>query len=231
MLQSDGGYPIIKDEIDMIRHFMMVAAVFPALALSGQTPLAQDTSMSFFITSVGSGNGGDLGGLAGADAHCAALAEAVGAGGKTWRAYLSTQEEGKRGISARDRIGSGPWYNAKGVLIAQDVDQLHINPNIFKSTALDETGALINGRGDIPNKHDILTGTMTDGTAYFPREDADRTCSNWTSSAEGSATVGHHDRHGGGNVSWNAAHNSRGCALEDLAKTGGAGLYMCFAAN
>lgn len=203
----------------------------PLLALAAPAAVAQDTSMSFFITSVGSGKGGDLGGLDGADAHCAQLAEAAGSTGKTWRAYLSTQEEGKRGISARDRIGSGPWYNAKGDLIAQDVDQLHLNPNIIKATALDENGALVNGRGDAPNKHDILTGTMADGTAYFPREEADRTCQNWTSSDEGSATVGHHDRHGGGNTSWNAAHNSRGCSPAALGRTGGAGLYMCFAAN
>ena len=192
---------------------------------------AQDASMSFFITSVGSGKGADLGGLEGADAHCSKLAEAAGIEGKTWAAYLSTQEEGKRGISARDRIGAGPWYNAKGDLIAENLDTLHLSPNIVKSTALDEKGNLVNGRGDAPNAHDILTGSMSDGTAYFPRETEDRTCSNWTSSGEGSATVGHHDRHGGGNTSWNAAHNSRGCSQEDLAKTGGAGLFMCFATN
>ncbi len=190
---------------------------------------AQDTSLSFFVTSVGSGKGGDLGGLKGADDHCAKLAEAAGVTGKSWAAYLSTQEEGKRGVSARDRIGQGPWHNAKGEMIAATLDQLHIFPNISKSTALDENGNLINGRGDQPNKHDILTGTMADGTAYFPRETEDRTCSNWTSSGEGSATVGHHDRHGGGNTSWNAAHNSRGCSQEDLTKTGGSGLFMCFA--
>ncbi len=187
--------------------------------------------MSFFITSVGSGKGGDLGGLEGADAHCTKLAEAAGSEGKTWAAYLSTQEEGKRGVSARDRIGNGPWHNAKGELIAKDLDELHISPNIVKTTALDESGNLVNGRGDKPNQHDILTGTMSDGTAYFPRETEDRTCSNWTSSGVGSATVGHHDRHGGGNTSWNAAHNSRGCSQEDLTKTGGSGLFMCFATN
>jgi len=192
---------------------------------------AQDTSMSFFVTSIGSGNGGDLGGLAGADSHCAKLAEAAGVEGKTWAAYLSTQEEGKRGVSARDRIGNGPWHNAKGELIATDLDQLHLSPNIVKATALDESGNLVKGRGDKPNEHDILTGTMSDGTAYFPREKEDRTCSNWTSSGAGSATVGHHDRHGGGNTSWNAAHNSRGCSQEELTKTGGAGLFMCFATN
>ncbi len=213
----------------MNKAVIMVAGV--AALLGAGATIAQDTSMSFFVTSVGSGKGADLGGLEGADAHCAKLAEAAGVTGKNWAAYLSTQEEGKRGVSARDRIGAGPWHNAKGVLIAENLDQLHINPNIFKSTALDESGSLVNGRGDKPNVHDILTGTMSDGTAYFPRETEDRTCSNWTSSGEGSATVGHHDRHGGGNVSWNAAHNSRGCSQEDLAKTGGAGLFMCFATN
>jgi len=190
---------------------------------------AQENSMSFFVTSVGSGKGGDLGGLEGADAHCAKLAEAAGINGKTWRAYLSTQEDGKRGVSARDRIGNGPWHNAKGTLIANDLDELHLNPNIIKTTALDEAGNPVNGRGDKPNRHDLLTGTMMDGTAYFPWEKEDRTCSNWTSSDEGSATVGHHDRHGGGNTSWNAAHNSRGCSQAALVKTGGAGLFMCFA--
>ena len=207
-----------------------VLATLGLIAATSLIPVqAQDTSMSFFITSVGSGKGGDLGGLEGADAHCATLADAAGVTGKTWRAYLSTQEEGKRGVSARDRIGEGPWMNAKGELIAANLDQLHVSPNIFKSTALDESGNLVNGRGDMPNKHDILTGSMSDGTAFFPRETEDRTCSNWTSSGEGSASVGHHDRHGGGNISWNAAHNSRGCSQEDLTKTGGAGLFMCFA--
>ncbi|UWR64011.1 hypothetical protein K4L02_14865 [Phaeobacter inhibens] len=201
------------------------------LLSAGGAALAQDTSMSFFVTSIGSGKGGDLGGLEGADAHCANLAEAAGVNGKTWRAYLSTQEEGKRGISARDRIGSGPWHNAKGVQIAGNLDELHLSPNIVKSTGLDENGNLVNGRGDRPNVHDLLTGTMADGTAYFPWMEGDKTCSNWTSSGEGSATVGHHDRHGGGNTSWNAAHDTRGCSMEALAMTGGAGLFMCFATN
>jgi len=210
---------------------ILAAAAASLIASVPGTATAQDSSMSFFVTSVGSGNGGNLGGLSGADAHCDKLAAAAGSTGKTWRAYLSTQEEGKRGVSARDRVGSGPWHNAKGVLIANDLDQLHLNPNIIKTTALDESGNLVNGRGDKPNRHDILTGTMSDGTAYFPRVKEDRTCSNWTSSGEGSATVGHHDRHGGGNTSWNAAHNSRGCSQEMLTKTGGAGLFMCFAAK
>ena len=190
---------------------------------------AQDANASFFVTSTGLGDGANLGGLDGADAHCNALAEAAGITGKTWVAYLSTQVEGKRGISARDRIGSGPWHNVKGTLIASNLDELHILPQIYKSTALDEAGNLVKGRGDSPNEHDILTGTKADGTAYFPWEEGDKTCSNWTSNGEGSATVGHHDRHGGGNVSWNAAHNSRGCSPEDLAGSGGAGLFYCFA--
>jgi hypothetical protein len=193
---------------------------------------AKDPMMGFFVTSAGMGNGANLGGLAGADAHCAKLAEAAGTTGRTWRAYLSTQVEGKRGISARDRIGDGPWYNARGELIATNVDQLHLNPNITKRTALDESGNRIKGRGDQPNEHDILTGTKADGTAYFPWEKGDKTCSNWTSSAEGgSATVGHHDRHGGGNLSWNAAHDSRGCSLDKLKSSGGAGFFYCFAAD
>ena len=201
------------------------------LTAAAQAALAADPNTSFFVTSTGSGQGGNLGGLEGADAHCSKLAEAAGIEGKTWRAYLSTQEDGQRGVSARDRIGEGPWHNAKGVLIAQDLDQLHLAPNIVKTTALDENGELVNGRGDKPNRHDLLTGTMSDGTAYFPSEKADHTCSNWTSSSKGSATLGHHDRHGGGNVSWNAAHESRGCDMDSLAATGGAGLFMCFAAK
>ena len=209
----------------------LALAILPLVAFTAAPSAAQESRMSFFITSVGSGNGANLGGLEGADAHCSKLAEAAGVTGKDWKAYLSTQEDGKRGISARDRIGSGPWHNAKGILIAQDLDQLHLNPNIIKTTALDEKGNLINGRGDKPNRHDILTGSMADGTAYFPRVKEDKTCGNWTSSGEGSATVGHHDRHGGGNTSWNAAHDSRGCSQEALTKTGGVGLFMCFASN
>ncbi len=200
-----------------------------AAACAPMVATAQDANASFFVTSTGLGDGANLGGLEGADAHCNALAEAAGIGGKTWVAYLSTQVEGQRGISARDRIGPGPWHNVKGELIASDLDELHILPKIYKSTALDENGNLVKGRGDQPNEHDILTGTKADGTAYFPWEEGDKTCSNWTSNGEGSATVGHHDRHGGGNVSWNAAHNSRGCSQEDLQSTGGAGLFYCFA--
>jgi hypothetical protein len=212
--------------------------VTKTLALAGAlvlaaTPFAtaQESPMGFFITSSGPGKGGVLGGLEGADAHCTTLAEAAGSTGRTWRAHLSTQEDGKRGISARSRIGLGPWYNARGELIAVDLDQLHLNPNIVLRTALDENGNRVKGRGDSPNEHDIMTGSMADGTAYFPNDTADHTCGNWTGSGEGSAQVGHHDRHGGGNTSWNSAHGSRGCSQENLTATGGAGLLYCFAAD
>ena len=208
-----------------------IASAGMLLLMSSPLVAAEDHPMGYFITSVGMGQGANLGGLDGADAYCTKLAEAAGSTGRTWRAYLSTQEEGKRGISARNRIGLGPWYNANGVLIASDLDELHLNPNIVLRTALDESGNRVNGRGDKPNRHDILTGSMHDGTAYFPRDTNDHTCSNWTSSGEGSAQVGHHDRHGGGNTSWSSAHGSRGCGEEDLPKSGGAGLFYCFAAN
>lgn len=192
---------------------------------------AADHPLGFFVTSVGVGNGADLGGLEGADAHCMALASKAGAGDRDWKAYLSTEADGKRGISARDRIGSGPWYNANDVLIASNLTDLHLyNRTITKETALDENGMLVNGRGDKPNRHDILTGSMDDGTAYFP-DDKDHTCNNWTSSDEGSAQLGHHDRHGGGNLSWTSAHPSRGCSPDALKKTGGAGLFYCFSAD
>ena len=208
-----------------------VAAAALAMPAVATIATAQDAKTSFFVTSKGMGDGANLGGLEGADAHCTTLAEAAGITGKTWRAYLSTQVTEGRGISARDRIGAGPWHNAKGVLIASNLDELHILPNLYKSTALDENGNLVKGRGDQPNEHDILTGTKADGTAYFPWEEGDKTCSNWTSNGDGSATVGHHDRHGGGNVSWNQAHNSRGCSQDALKSTGGAGLLYCFAAQ
>jgi hypothetical protein len=210
-----------------------MASVISGLALAIVAPAASAQPvqpMGFFITSVGSGDGANLGGLEGADAHCQALAEAVGAGDREWRAALSTEEDGARGISARERIGPGPWYNAAGELIAVDLDQLHLNPNIVRRTGLSEKGELVNARGDQPNEHDILTGSMADGTAYFP-DDEDHTCSNWTSNAEGSAQVGHHDRHGGGNTSWNSAHPSRGCSPDGLRSTGGNGYLYCFAAD
>ncbi len=196
--------------------------------VGAEASFAQD--MTFFITSDGPGNGGDLGGIEGADAHCQALAEAAGAGGKTWAAYLGTEREGGRGVDARSRIGDGPWHNAAGVLIAENIDQLHLGPNIVRSTALDEDGNRVLGRGDETNRHDILTGAMADGTAFFPDAD-DHTCNNWTSSDEGSAMLGHFDRQGGGNTSWNAAHQSRSCSQADLRATGGDGLLYCFATD
>ena len=214
-----------------MRIIKSMAAAGILLVMSVPGAVAGDPPMGFFITSVGMGNGGNLGGLKGADAYCRKLAESAGSTGRTWRAYLSTQVKGKRGISARDRIGSGPWHNAKGELIAVDVDQLHINPNILKRTALDEKGNRVNGRGDRPNRHDILTGSKADGTTYFPSEKGDHTCSSWTSNDKGSANVGHHDRHGGGNTSWNNAHPSRGCSQKNLVSSGGAGLLYCFAAD
>jgi hypothetical protein len=204
------------------------AAAVLAMALPGAS--AQDNPMSFFVTSAGPGKGADLGGLEGADAHCQALAEAAGAGGKTWRAYLSTSGDG--GVNARDRIGSGPWVNAKGVEIAASVDELHAETNkINKETALDERGQPVKGRGDDPNQHDMLTGSERDGTAFAAGEDM--TCGNWTSSGEGAAMLGHHDLIGNpqGINFWNFSHASRGCSQENLVGTGGAGLFYCFAAD
>jgi len=193
--------------------------------------------MGFFVTSAGSGKGADLGGLAGADQHCQSLAKAAGAGGRTWRAYLSNQgKDGAPTVNAKDRIGKGPWHNAKGVLIARDVDQLHASNNIKKETALDEKGQVIAGRGDKPNRHDILTGSRTDGSA-FAAGDPDMTCGNWTrSGTEGAVVVGHHDRQGPSAdpwaTSWNSSHQSRGgCTQAALRGTGGDGLFYCFAAN
>jgi hypothetical protein len=194
---------------------------------------AQDSSMSFFITSAGPGDGAKLGGLAGADAHCQSLAAAVGAGGKTWRAYLSAAAEGGQpAVNARDRIGTGPWFNYNGVQVAASVADLHSdNNNLGKSTSVSEKGAQINGRGDSPNMHDILTGSDLEGRVID--DGMDHTCSNWTSSGEGSAQVGHHDRQGGGAnpTSWNSAHGSRGCSQENLQGTGGNGYFYCFAIN
>lgn len=191
---------------------------------------AQQAPMGFFITSAPL-DGGNLGGLAGADRHCQALAAAAGAGNRTWRAYLSTQGAGA--VNARDRIGSGPWTNARGVVIAASVAELHGTNNLTKQTALTETGAVVNGRGDTPNQHDILTGSQADGTAFTG--DADRTCGNWTKNGEGSAMVGHHDRMGLNTeppaLSWNTSHPSRGCDMPSLRATGGDGRFYCFAAN
>ena len=195
-------------------------------------PTFAHQDMSFFITSVGSGDGGNLGGLAGADKHCATLAEAAGVKGKTWHAYLSQQAVGgKPAVNARDRIGQGPWKNAKGVVVATSVDDLHSDANtLSKANSLTETGAVVNGRGDTPNMHDVLTGSTLDGRVQ--PGDGDSTCSNWTSNADtGSASVGHHDRQGGGAnpTSWNFAHASRGCGQKNLQATGGNGLFYCFA--
>ena len=200
------------------------------LPVSGQNA---DPRMGFFIVSSGPRNGADLGGLAGADRRCQMLARAVGSGNRTWRAYLSsTAPSGQAAVNARDRIGAGPWHNSKGVQIARDADDLHSDKNnLTKETQLNELGHRVNGRGDSPNRHDILTGSQLDGTASSGSEDT--TCKNWTSHGEGSARVGHHDRTGGGQnpTSWNSAHGSKGCSQENLQGTGGDGLFYCFASD
>ncbi|MGE3145288.1 MAG: hypothetical protein AB7K35_06850 [Pseudorhodoplanes sp.] len=204
------------------------------LALAAPAAAQQAANMTFFITSESGAKGADFGGLAGADAHCQRLAAAVGAGGKTWRAYLSTQGTGgAQAVNARDRIGRGPWVNVKGTTIGKDVDDLHANAAINKETGLTEKGAVVNGRGDQPNMHDILTGSTPEGRA--PAGDADMTCGNWTKSGEGAAIVGHHDRMGLNDQppakSWNSSHPSRGCSADALKGTGGAGFLYCFASN
>ncbi|WP_269931570.1 hypothetical protein [Aminobacter sp. HY435] len=208
-----------------MKHLLLVSAV---LCAGLGTAYAQDNTMSFFVTSAGSGKGANLSGLEGADAHCASLAEAAGVTGKTWHAYLSTGS-----VDAKDRIGAGPWVNAKGQKIADDVASLHSDANnINKETALDEKGNAVNGRGDTPNRHDILTGSNPDGTKI-----ADQTCGDWTlDGTEGAAMLGHHDRMGldesAAAKSWNSSHASRGgCSQEALKGTGGDGLFYCFAAN
>ncbi|MBI3210575.1 MAG: lectin [Candidatus Solibacter usitatus] len=191
--------------------------------------------MNFFVTSVGMGDGANLGGLAGADAHCQKLAAAAGAGDRHWHAYLSTSAaDGKPAVNARDRIGKGPWYNAKGARIAQGLDDLHgdtlelarLGNTLTRVTAITEKGEPVKGVGDTPNTHDILTGSQADGRA-FP-DAADHTCKNWTSNGDGVAQLGHSDRTGGPNTSWNAVHPSRGCSQQNLVATGGAGLFYCF---
>jgi len=223
----------------------LAAAILGSIAVAqpppptGQ-PAQPPPPMSFFITSAGSGNGANLGGLAGADRICQTLGAAAGRGDKTWHAYLSVSAaNGQPAVNARDRIGNGPWYNAKGARIAQNVGDLHGDTleqarrgnNIQKPTALNEKGETINGVGDTPNRHDMLTGSQLDGTAFSDGQD--HTCSNWTSSTagSGSAQLGHHDRTGGGNISWNSTHASRGCSQDNLVATGGAGLFYCFAIN
>ena len=214
------------DRIVGIGLVLSVVAFSPVV--DGSTVMAQET-MSFFLTSVGAGDGADLGGLEGADAHCEFLAYAVGAENREWRAYLSS-EDGD--VNARDRIGDGPWYNAEGVLIARDVTELHSEAaNLTKESILSEWGQVVNGRGDTPNRHDILTGSDADGMLFDG--DGDVTCSDWTSNGEGSARVGHFDRQGGGDdpTSWNSAHGSQGCSQQALRGTGGDALFFCFAAD
>lgn len=215
-------------------------AVLPgSYLLFAQAPAGQPAAaaprqpMSFFVTSVGKGDGANLGGLAGADAHCQALAKAAGVGDGVWRAYLSTQGAGA--VSARDRIGNGPWYNFRGQVISTNqgilhgdtIEQARTGNPLGKQFALNEKGELVNGVGDKPNQHDILTGSTADGRAYT--DTADHTCNNWTSNSAGSAQLGHHDKQGGGNSSWNSAHPSKGCSQDNLIGTGGAGLFYCFA--
>jgi hypothetical protein len=215
-----------------LRCSIVVATVVLALGASA-TARAQGGDMTFFVTSAGSGKGGDLGGIAGADQRCDTLAKGAGSTGKTWHAYLSTQGPGA--VNARDRIGSGPWQNAKGVVIAKDVAELHGSNNINKQTALTEKGDVVNGRGDTPNMHDMLTGSQPDGSSFPPGDD--RTCGNWTKSGQGAAMMGHHDRQGlrddDASKSWNSSHPSRGpdggCSQNDLKSTGGNGLFYCFA--
>jgi hypothetical protein len=217
---------------------LVSSVVLGAYLVAAQQPPAPPQPMSFFVTSAGLGNGANLAGLAGADRHCQALATAAGAGSKTWHAYLSVSASGgQAAVNARDRIGSGPWYSAKGGRIAQNVGDLHgdtieqarLGNNVNKTTAISEKGEPIKGVGDTPNQHDILTGSTPDGRAYT--DGADHTCGNWTSGAAGTAQLGHHDRTGGGNTSWNSTHPSRGCSQENLVATGGAGLLYCFAIN
>jgi hypothetical protein len=211
------------------KAFVLAAAAMFVLASAAPA----QNAMSFFITSKGPGNGAALGGLSGADQHCQSLAKAAGAGGKTWRAYLSASASGgQAAVNARDRIGSGPWHNVKGVQVAASVADLHSENNkLGKENSLTETGQVVNGRGDDPNMHDILTGSQVDGTAFAAGED--HTCANWSSSSEGSAHVGHHDRQGGGAnpTSWNSSHGSRGCSQANLQGTGGNGFFYCFATN
>jgi hypothetical protein len=216
------------------RFALLASATLVAVSAALPAQAQQPAGMSFFVTSAGAGKGADLGGIEGADRHCQTLAQAAGAGGKTWRAYLSTSAaDGKPAVNARDRIGRGPWQNAKGEVIAASVDELHGDNKLTKQTALTETGQIVKGRGDSPNTHDILTGSRPDGTAFPAGQDM--TCGNWTSSGTGTAMLGHSDRIGlrddAESRSWNASHPSRGCSQEGLVGTGGAGLLYCFAAN
>jgi hypothetical protein len=228
--------PVLAKNISRL-GFVSAMALLASLAIAPAQ--AQSANTTFFVTSAGTGKGADLGGIEGADKQCATLASAAGATAKTWHAYLSTQAaDGKPAVNARDRIGKGPWQNSKGVVIAKDVADLHsASNNLNKQTALSEKGEVINGRGDTPNRHDALTGSQADGTAFAAGED--RTCKNWTSSTQGAAMMGHIDRIGlrddDASKSWNSSHPSRGpdggCSQADLKSTGGDGLLYCFAAN
>ena len=225
----------------MRRHMLTalaIAVLSSTYAVVAQQPPPPQQPTTFFVASAGPGNGANLGGLAGADRQCQTLATAVGAGSRTWHAYLSASASGgQSAVNARDRIGQGPWYNAKGARIAQSVADLHGDTlemarrgnNLSKQFALTEKSEIVNGVGDTPNRHDILTGSQLDGTAFT--DGADHTCQNWTSGTTGTAQLGHSDRNGGGNTSWNSAHPSRGCSQENLVATGGAGLLYCFAVN
>ena len=246
MPQTRRVAPVPYDRAGIVRRLSRRAKRFGPCALAGLAALVtacdsstdpeDETAMSFFVTSVGPGNGANLGGVAGADAHCRRLAAAVGAGDRTWRAYLSTSAAGAQAaVNARDRIGNGPWYNAKQVLVARTLAELHADASgLTKETALTERGEVLTGVGDTPPvRHDILTGSRPDGTAFPGPED--RTCGDWTSTAgvgAGSAQVGHSDRRGTGGTaptSWNSSHTTRGCGQQDLPVTGGAGLFYCFA--
>jgi len=227
-----------KNHREINMNMVKYVSVGIGLSMVAMAGLAQEP-MSFFITSEGSGDGGNLGGLAGADAHCQQLATAAGEGNGTWRAYLSqAPANGMPAVNARDRIGSGPWYNAAGTYVAWDVDGLHEDRNnVRKANALDENGDEVNGAGDSPNRHDILTGSdssgrlMTGSMVPGAGGGATTTCSNWTSNDAGNAIVGHHDRLGGPSASWNSVHSTRSCSQSDLVSTGGAGLFYCFAAD
>jgi hypothetical protein len=229
-----------RNEMTITTRISLVAAVGLALGSCGGMQ-SQQGGTSFFVTSAGSGKGADLGGLTGADQICQSLAKAAGAGGRTWHAYLSTTgTPGYPGVNARDRIGRGPWQNAKGVVVASNVDQLHAANNLTKETALNEKGGMVNGRTEKPNMHDMLTGSTPDGRAITASGDS--TCSNWTTGGAGAAMLGHHDRQGlrddDASKSWNSSHLSRptkegapGCSQAALQGTGGNGLFYCFAAN
>lgn len=213
-----------------MRKILLGPAAAALVLVAACAAMSQDTSMSFFITSVNPGRGGDLGGVAGADAYCQKLAAAAGAGGKTWHAYVSAEASGGQpAVNARERIGHGPWFNAKGTMIASSLEELHANNKLTKDTNLDEKGQVVNGYGDTPNRHDIMTGSTPDG-----RVAVGATCNNWTASSGSTTIVGHSDRKGTNpdpvaNASWNSSHKTQGCSLPELEKTGSAGLLYCFA--